>query len=913
MKKAHLQTGGKGNELIFPSNGPVKPIMSTDNPREKSINKPWKVMIIDDEVVVHQVTLLVLADYTFLGRPVEVIQGYSGKDCRNLMKKHPDTAVLLLDVVMETDTAGLETVKYIRDKLNNHFVRIILRTGQPGQAPEKEVITQFDINDYKEKTDLTAQRLFTSITTALRAYSDIKKIQELAINNINLEQRVRERTLEIMKINEELQGEVIERNKAYQKLKESEARLHEAQHIAKIGNWEWNIITDEIIWSDQIYIITGINPSTPRTTFNDMLEVVVQEDKPAVKAAFEKTLQDGKPYDIEHRVVRANGQLHHIHQQGQAGVDDTGKVIRIAGTLQDITQRHQTEIQMRKLSGAVEQIADAVMITDRNGIVEYVNPAFELMTGYSREEAIGNTPRILKSGKQSPPFYDRLWQTILAGEVFCDVIINRKKTGEFYYEEKTITPQRDRHGNIMHFISTGKDVTERIEAQEHLHYLAHHDPLTNLPNRVLLQDRLSHALARGPWRDRNIAVMFMDIDRFKVINDTLGHDVGDELLKIVSQRLLSCVREGDTVARLGGDEFAIILEDIASQQDVPPIAEKIVTSLSEPVEIDGQELFITSSIGISLFPRDGKDSNELLKKADVAMYRAKAQGKDNFQLYNSDDESQAMERLSMESRLRRALDKDEFLLNFQPQVSIRDGSVIGFEALLRWHNPELPNVSPMHFIPILEETGMINQVGDWVLRTACQQAKAWQDAGMKPNRIAVNISIRQFQGQGLVKRIDDILNETGLAAQYLELEITEGLLIDQITETAKILHEFHEMGICLSIDDFGTGYSSMNYLKRLPFDTLKIDRMFVRDITFNPDDAAIASAIISLAHTLGMTVIAEGVETNEQLAYLRAQECNTIQGYLFSPPLAAEAVMTLINQNGGPRIILPEHDKGFGN
>lgn len=913
MKKTHMNANGQGNELLFSNDKPTRPVAIAKDSPEKSANKPWKIMIIDDDEVVHQVTLMVLADYNFQGHSVEIIQGYSGESCRDLMKKHPDTAVLLLDVVMETDTAGLDTVKYIREVLNNHFVRIILRTGQPGQAPEKEVITQFDINDYKEKTELTAQRLFTSITASLRAYSDIQKIQELADSNMNLEQRVRERTLEIMKVNEELHGEVIERNKAYQELKKSEARLYEAQHIAKIGNWEWNIATDDIIWSDQIYKITGIHPSTQGITFNDMLEIVIQEDRPAVKAKIEQALRDGQPYDIEHRVVRGDGQLRYIHQQGQIEFDGTGKALRIAGTFQDITQRYQTEEKMRKLSGAVEQIADAVMITDSDGVIEYVNPAFETMTGYKKAEMLGNMPGIMKSGKQSTAFYARMWQTILAGEVFNDVIINRKKSGELYYEEKTITPQKDQHANIIHFISTGKDVTDRIKAQEHLHHLAHHDALTGLPNRVLLQDRLSQALARGHWRGRNIAVMFMDMDRFKVVNDTLGHDAGDELLKIVSQRLLACIREGDTVARLGGDEFAIILNDIASPDDVLPIAEKMITSLSEPVEIKNQELFITSSIGISLFPRDGDDSSELLKKADVAMYRAKSRGKDNYQLYNADDESQTLKRLSVESSLRRALDRDEFLLNYQPQLSLRDGSITGFEALLRWHNPAFQNISPEQFIPILEETGMINQVGDWVLRTACQQEKAWQDAGMPMNRIAVNLSIRQFQAPGLIKRIDNILTETGLAPQCLELEITEGLLIDQITETAKILHEFHEMGICLSIDDFGTGYSSMNYLKRLPFDTLKIDRMFIRDITFNPDDSAIATAIISLAHTLGMNVIAEGVENIAQLKHLQTQDCDVMQGYLYSKPLTADAIIPLIKQNAGPQIIAASQDKTTDN
>ena len=909
MSKSHLHSDEKGRDLLFADETPSMAVVK-DIPPKKSNHDPWKLMIIDDDDVVHQVTMMVLEGFMFQERPLQIIQGYSGEEARQLVKENPDTAVLLLDVVMETDSAGLDTVKYIREELNNHFIRIILRTGQPGQAPEKEVITEFDINDYKEKTDLTAQKLFTSITTALRAYGDLKRIEDLAVNNISLEQRVRERTLEIMKINEELQGEVVERNKAYQKLQQSEARLYEAQRIAKIGNWEWDINTDEIIWSDQIYKIIGINPSTPCSTFQDMLEVVVDEDQQMVKSCFESSLNDGKPYDIEHRIVRSDGQLLYVHQQGQAEMDKTGKVIRMAGTLQDITLRFQTEEQMRKLSGAVEQIADAVMITDCTGVVEYVNPAFESMTGYTKKDIIGKTPRFLKSNKQSVSFYERLWKTISSGEVFSDVVINRKKNGEFYYEEKTITPQKDRNGNIMHYISSGKDVTERIEAQERLHHLAHHDALTGLPNRVLLQDRLGQAIARGRWRERNIAVMFMDIDRFKVINDTLGHDVGDELLKQMSERLLSCIREGDTVARLGGDEFAIVLNDIASQDDVPPIADKILTALTEPVLINDQELFITSSIGISLFPEDGKDSHELLKKADVAMYRAKAQGKDNYQLYSSEDESQAVERLSMETQLRRALDKDEFSLNYQPQVSMRDGGVFGFEALLRWQNEKFNNVSPMHFIPILEETGMINAVGDWVLQTACKQEMDWQLAGMPARRIAVNLSIRQFQSQGLVKRVEQILSETGLAAKCLELEITEGLLINQINETAKILHEFHEMGVSLSIDDFGTGYSSMNYLKRLPFDNLKIDRMFVRDITFNPDDAAIATAIISLAHTLGMDVVAEGVETNDQLIYLHEQGCDAMQGYLYSPPLTADAVMALVNQAHSTQMVLPWQSNG---
>lgn len=873
-----------------------------ENVPSQNKQPPWKVLVVDDDDPVHEITTMVLSEFKYKNRGLDIAHAYSGAEARQFLAKNTDVAVVLLDVVMETDTAGLETIQYIRQKLANHFVRIILRTGQPGQAPEHEVISKYDINDYKEKTELTTQKLFTSMITALRAYDDLRNVERLITANMDLENSARERTLEILKINEDLQAEILERNNTLEKLRLSESRLNEAQQIAGIGSWEWNISEDKLVWSEQLYEITGIRPGNAAETFNDVLDVVVEGDKEMVRSILTDFRENGTPYDIEHRIVRSDGTMLFIHQQGKVTRDDEGTITCVAGTVQDITQRRQTEEQMRKLSGAVEQIADSVMITDHNGTIEYINPAFESMTGYSSEEVIGKTPRILKSNKQSQAYYERLWKTILSGEVFSDVIINHKKNGQIYYEEKTITPQQDHYGNIVHFIATGKDVTERIEAQERLHHLAHHDALTGLPNRVLLQDRLEQAIARSRWHSRKVAVLFIDVDRFKLINDTLGHDVGDQLLKSMAQRLDDCTREGDTVARLGGDEFAVVLNDIAAQKDIAPIADKILNSLGEPILVNQQELFVTVSIGISLFPRDGNDSHELLKKADVAMYRAKAQGKDNYQLYNENDESTALERLSMETRLRRALDRDEFHLNYQPQVSINNNTVEGIEALLRWHNPDLKNISPGQFIPILEETGMINAVGDWVLQTACQQEKQWQQEGLFPHRVAVNLSIRQFQRQGLVKRIEEILGETGLEPRYLELEITEGLLIDQISETAKVLHELNEMGVSLSIDDFGTGYSSMNYLKRLPFDNLKIDRMFIRDITFNPDDAAIASAIISLGHTLGMEVIAEGVETTEQLRYLKKQGCDAIQGFLYSPPLTAEALNILIKQTGGPKV-----------
>ncbi len=505
---------------------------------------------------------------------------------------------------------------------------------------------------------------------------------------------------------------------------------------------------------------------------------------------------------------------------------------------------------MKKLSLAVEQTADSIMITDVNGKIEYVNSAFEEITGYKKTEILGQTPRILKSDAQNKKFYRRLWESILNGDVFSDVIINRRKDGTLYYEEKTITPQKDVMGKITHFISSGKDITERMESQDLLKHLAHHDNLTGMPNRLLFQDRLRQSMSRVSWHKRIIAILFIDLDRFKRINDTLGHEVGDQLLCQAAERLNGCLREGDTVARLGGDEFAVILNDLASRDDISPICEKIIHSLTQPFVINGNELFVSASIGIAQFPLDCEDNKTLLKKADMAMYEAKAKGGENYCFYSDQGNAGQFERLSLESKLRRALENNEFFLHYQPQLHLKNVQVISREVLLRWTHPEFSDITPNIFITVLEETGLISPVGEWIMLQACKDEMIRQKAGFVPQRVAVNLSIRQFKQSNFVSRVEDIINQTGIKADCLELEVTESLLIKDISETAKTLHELHELGVKLSIDDFGTGYFSMNYLKRLPFDTLKIDQSFVRDIMQNKDDAAITSAIITLAHSM---------------------------------------------------------------
>ncbi|MHB8453709.1 MAG: sensor domain-containing protein [Acidiferrobacterales bacterium] len=565
---------------------------------------------------------------------------------------------------------------------------------------------------------------------------------------------------------------------------------------------------------------------------------------------------------------------------------------------QNITDRKFAEMEMQKLSRALEQTADSVMISDRNGIIEYVNLSFESVTGWTRAEAVGKMPSIVKSGKQRESFYKKLWTTILAGQVFSEVFVNKKKNGSLYYEEKTITPLKDAEGTITHFVATGKDITERMQTQERLHFLAHHDALTELPNRIFYMDRLRQSLARARWHSRRLAVLFLDLDRFKNINDTLGHAVGDRLLQLIARRFADSIREGDVVARLGGDEFAILLDDISAEKDVPAIAKKILSTLEPAFLIDQRELFVSASIGISLYPADGEDSDTLLKHADVAMYRAKDAGKNNYQFYSAEMSARAFERLTLESSLRHALERQEFLLYYQPQIDTDSGLIIGVEALLRWQHPDLGLISPAEFVPLLEETGMIVPVGQWVLRVACEQISQWHRAGHGHLRVAINLSARQFNEPDLVAFIDRTLQGAGCDPAQVELEITESVIMRHTQSTINALEALNRMGVRLAVDDFGTGYSSLSYLRRFPIDTLKIDRSFISDIQSDVDDAAITSAIIGMAQRLNIDVVAEGVETMEQLAFLRSNGCRVVQGYLFSKPLPANEIEKLFAERG---------------
>jgi diguanylate cyclase (GGDEF)-like protein/PAS domain S-box-containing protein len=465
----------------------------------------------------------------------------------------------------------------------------------------------------------------------------------------------------------------------------------------------------------------------------------------------------------------------------------------------------------------------------------------------------------------------------------------RHKNGTYRWVHDKLRLLRDTNRNPLEIVGSWIDITERRWAEEMITHLAYYDPLTNLPNRALFHDRITQAITYARRNKRMLAAMILDLDRFKIINETLGHSVGDRLLQDVANRLKECLRESDTIARLGGDEFALLLTQIVDGEDASKIAQKILETFEPSFHVEGQELHTTLSIGVALYPRDGEDTQTLLKSADNALNRAKEQGRNTYQLHTSTMSIKAFERLTFETGLRHALEREEFVLYYQPQVNTNTKKIVGMEALLRWRHPNLGVISPMKFIPLAEETGLIIPISEWVLRSACAQSKALQEEGFPPLYVAVNLSARHFKHKDLVSTIARILNETGFNPNHLELEVTESIIMENAETTIATLRELKAMGVCLSIDDFGTGYSSLSYLKRFPIDILKIDQSFVRDISTDADDAAIATAIISLAHSLKLKVIAEGVETEEQLIFLHTHECDRVQGYLFSKPIPVEA------------------------
>ena len=617
------------------------------------------------------------------------------------------------------------------------------------------------------------------------------------------------------------------------------------------------------------------------------------EDLFPANLAAEYRESDQRVLDTGHIVEREerydiDGEERFIHTVKKPLLDAHGEVDGILGIFWDVTERRQAEEQLRQSAVVFESTAEGVMITDPDKVIIAVNKAFTEITGFEPEEAIGQTPSILGSERQDDAFFSAMWKDIVRNGRWQGEIWNRRKSGEIHPEWMTISVVRDTNGRVMNYVGVFSDISAIKQSQEQLNHLAHHDPLTDLPNRLLFSARLSHAIEHARRNQTHVAVLYLDVDRFKNVNDTLGHPVGDQLLQMVAWRMREHLRECDTLARLGGDEFVVTLDRVEDAGEAAAVAQKLLDVFKEPFVVADNELHLGASIGIAMFPQDGNDMATLLKNADAAMYLSKEEGRNTFRFYTTELSASAEERFHLEVGLRHALERREFCVFYQPLVDMTSGRIVGAEALLRWQHPEYGLVSPDRFIPLAEDTGLIVPIGEWVLRETCQQFVSWRKQGLGLKRVSVNISGVQVQRGDLVTTVQKILHETGIESGCLELEITESQLMKEPERATATLDGLQALGVELAIDDFGTGYSSLGYLKRFPLDNLKVDKSFVHDIATDANDAAIVRAVIALAENLQLRVTAEGVETEAQKDFLLAHGCKLAQGWLFGRPVPAK-------------------------
>ncbi len=687
----------------------------------------------------------------------------------------------------------------------------------------------------------------------------------------------------------------IERKRQLQKQKKTE-------QIRQQSEEKWRSITeyspDQIILLDREYKIQFINHIETDLTLDQVigssiLKFISKKYQMRAKACYDRVWKTGLPDRFETQYKDAQGVVHYFEEH-VGPIQHEGQIKSLIVCARNVTARKAAEEKLRQSATVFENTAEGVIVTDADNNITAVNRAFSEITGYNEGEVLGKSPRLLKSERQERDFYYKMWATIKKVGMWQGEIWDRRKNGEVYPAWATITALHDEEDLLTNYIAVFSDISTIKRSQEQMDFLAFHDPLTDLPNRILFNDRLESALNRARREGTQIAVLFLDFDRFKNVNDSLGHPIGDILLRKAAERIKQQIREEDTVARLGGDEFILIINDVHDPQDVALLAQKIMEAFHQPIRVKKHDLHLTVSMGVSLFPGDGQDTATLIKNADAAMYRAKEEGRNNYQFYTAKLTADVFERLTLETALRHALENNELVIHYQPQYLLKNRKLMGAEALIRWQHPSMGLIYPAKFIPLAEDSGMIMAIGEWVLYQACTQMKEWLAAGLELDRIAVNVSSLQFQRAEIVTTIRKVLAETGLDPHYLELELTESVIM-QKTDSIGTLDDLKTLGVRLSIDDFGTGYSSLSYLKRLPIDKLKIDGSFVRDIPKDPNDEAITRAIIALGQSLQINLIAEGVETESQETFLKALGCEEAQGFLYSKAVTAKRFKRLLD------------------
>ncbi|WP_223544781.1 EAL domain-containing protein [Pseudomonas sp. A-B-19] len=725
-------------------------------------------------------------------------------------------------------------------------------------------------------SDQLNQKLAREIEQRRRAETELREIQ------IDLENRVAQRSLEL--------------DAANQALSKSEARLALALKASELGLWDWNLQTDEVHHT-QIQELFGLEPEQVTAILRHLKPRLHPEDLPALKRALVEHLKGRtEDYQIEYRVRHGDGHWVWIEDRGRAVERaENGRVIRMVGTRRDISVSKGLEEQLQLAATVFEAASEGIVIFDPNYALIAINQAFSRVTGYDIEDMIGRNVIELPCSRDARRHYTAIHQALEQQGSWQGELVETRKNGEMYPQWLQLNAVRDTRGNVSHIVGFFADLSTRRESEERMRYLTHYDELTGLANRSMFRERLSEAYQRvrqGGYR--SLALLHINLDRFKQLNDSLGHEVADQMLQKMARRLVNALPEADTIARLSGDEFAVLFNSYGNLSSLARVATRLASKLSLPVTIEGHELVVSVSMGISLLPDSAREISALVSQSNMAMQHAKHLGGNNFQFYTDSLQASTLERLQLENHLRKAIEDKQLKVFYQPKLCLATGKLNAAEALVRWDHPTMGRVPPGDFIGLAEETGLIGPIGEFVLRQACWQACEWQRQGLEAIRVSVNLSVHQLRQGKLVSLVRQVLEETGLAPHLLELELTESQLLDSVEHIIATFQQLRDLGVKLAIDDFGTGYSSLSYLKRIPVDYVKIDQAFIRGLGEGAEDAAITRAIIAMAHGLSLKVVAEGVERGEQLEFLKAERCDEVQGYLISRPVEAETLAGLL-------------------
>jgi diguanylate cyclase (GGDEF)-like protein/PAS domain S-box-containing protein len=728
----------------------------------------------------------------------------------------------------------------------------------------------------QNRSDQLNQKLAEEVEQRRRAEDELREIQ------VDLENRVAQRSLEL--------------DAANQALSKSEARLALALKASELGLWDWNLQTDEVHHT-LVQELFGLEPEFVTAMLRHLKPRLHPEDLPALRRALVDHLKGRtEDYQVEYRVRHGNGHWVWIEDRGRAVERaENGRVTRMVGTRRDISVSKALEEQQQLAATVFEAASEGIVIFDPNYALIAANQAFSRVTGYEIEDMLGRNVVELPCSRDARRHYGAIHQALEQHGSWQGELVETRKNGEMYPQWLQLSAVRDTRGKVSHIVGFFADLSARRESEERMRYLTHYDELTGLANRSMFRERLNEAHQRvrqGGYR--SLALLHINLDRFKQLNDSLGHEVADHLLQKMARRLINALPEADTIARLSGDEFAVLFNSYGNLSSLARVATRLAAKLRLPVTVEGHELVVSASMGISLLPDNAREISALVSQSNMAMQHAKHLGGDNFQFYTDSLQASTLERLQLENQLRKAIEEKQLKVFYQPKLCLATGKLNAAEALVRWDHPTMGRVPPGDFIGLAEETGLIGPIGEFVLRQACWQACEWQRQGLEPIRVSVNLSVHQLRQGKLVSLVRQVLEETGLAPHYLELELTESQLLDSVEHIIATFQQLRDLGVKLAIDDFGTGYSSLSYLKRIPVDYVKIDQAFIRGLGEGSEDAAITRAIIAMAHGLSLRVVAEGVERQDQLEFLENERCDEVQGYLISRPIEAEGLATLL-------------------